>query len=270
MMRIAPLRRSLLAALCLAVPVCALFPPALSAQDGKSGHTGTVQEAPKPLNPDSREYVEHFKMTSVDREYKVRYAESAQRQNEILTAIRNMTDPMTKIFLVPSSGMIVVHAPEEAQTQIAHLLTALDQPRSRYQLTYTFTEMDGTHKIGVQHFQIVVLSGERTELNQGSRLPVSTGTSSPGVITQFTYLDVGMHIDVTLTEVQGGGILKSKVEQNSVAQDNNASMPQPVLRRTLLEGTASLLNGKPLMIGSLDVPSSTRHIDVEVEMEPVR
>jgi hypothetical protein len=37
-----------------------------------------------------------------------------------------------------------------------------------------------------------------------------------------------------------------------------------------LQSTALLTAGKPVMLGSLDVPGSTRHLDIEVVLEPVR
>jgi hypothetical protein len=44
---------------------------------------------------------------------------------------------------------------------------------------------------------------------------------------------------------------------------------EPVVRQTVLEGTSFLTPGKPLVLGSLDIPGSARHLDVEVVMEQV-
>jgi hypothetical protein len=41
-------------------------------------------------------------------------------------------------------------------------------------------------------------------------------------------------------------------------------------RRTTLEGTSYLTAGNPVMLGSLDAPTSTRQLDIEVVMEEVR
>jgi len=75
---------------------------------------------------------------------------------------------------------------------------------------------------------------------------------------------------VTLTPVAGGGVLKSKVEQSGVGEQSTiAGVQEPVVRQTVLEGTSILTMGKPLMLGSVDVPGSTRHLDIEVMMELV-
>jgi hypothetical protein len=36
-----------------------------------------------------------------------------------------------------------------------------------------------------------------------------------------------------------------------------------------LKGESLLAPGKPLMLGSVDIPGSTSHLDVEVVMEPL-
>lgn len=254
------------AALCaVGLLTAAILQPGSMCAQATAAPEGQKQttESAKPINRSPDDY-ERWKATSVDRVYRLKFQQSAQDQNEILTAMRNMLEPFTKIFLAPSTNMIVVHAPQEEQERVAKLLVALDQPHSRYRLTYTLTELDGTHKIGVQHFSMVLLSGQRSQMKQGSRLPVKAG------LAQFTYLDVGMNFDATLVEVQGGGVLKSKVEQTSIAPDSTTPTdPNPVLRQTQLEGTTSLVLNKPQAIGSLDVPSSTHRFDIEVVMEPV-
>jgi len=42
-----------------------------------------------------------------------------------------------------------------------------------------------------------------------------------------------------------------------------------VIRQATLEGTSIAKLGKPLMLGSLDIPGSTAHLDVEVTVEEV-
>jgi hypothetical protein len=64
--------------------------------------------------------------------------------------------------------------------------------------------------------------------------------------------------------------LYTKVEQSSLAEERSGMGTQdPILRQTDLEGTSILTQGKPLILGSMDIPSSTRRLDVDVVMEPV-
>jgi hypothetical protein len=65
--------------------------------------------------------------------------------------------------------------------------------------------------------------------------------------------------------------LRTKVVQSSIAEHKSGVGTQdPVIRQTTLEGTSTLVQGKPLVLGSLDIPGSTRHQEVEVLSELVR
>ena len=206
-------------------------------------------------------------------------ASSQFEATEILTAIRNMLQPSAKVYLVPSQNAIVMSTSRDQLALAQKIINDLDRPRKTYRLTYTIAELDGQKRIGVQHFAMVVVSGQKTTLRQGSKVPVATGSyntgtsgSGPmGVQTQVTYLDVGLNFDATLDESVNGVRLRTKAEQSSIAEGVSGLGPQdPIVRQTVLEGTAILTPGKPLMLGSLDVPGSTRHLDVDVMMEVVR
>ena len=129
-------------------------------------------------------------------------------------------------------------------------------------------------KIGVQRTSMVVANGQRSTMKNGSKVPVATGSyNSAGASTQtqFTYLDVGLNIDATLNEVVGGAQLKAKVEQSSATENQEiAGVREPVVRQSVMEGISMLQVGKPEVIGALDISGSTRHLEVEVLMEPVK
>ena len=97
-------------------------------------------------------------------------------------------------------------------------------------------------KIGVQHFSMVLASGGRTVLKQGSRVPIATGSTDKGtgaIQTQATYLDVGLNIDASLDGYADGVRLRTKVEQSSVAEERSGlGLQDPVIRQTQLEGTS--------------------------------
>jgi hypothetical protein len=121
---------------------------------------------------------------------------------------------------------------------------------------------------------MVVLSGSRTRMKLGSRVPIATGTyngSSTGVQTQFQYVDVGLNIDASLKETATGLELSSTVEQSGVAEEKPlGTLHEPVIRQANLTSESMMTLDKPVMLGSLDVPGSTRHLDVEVVLENVK
>ena len=194
--------------------------------------------------------------------------------NEITVAVRNLLPPDVKVYLVPSQNALTVRGTPDELALAQKIINDLDRPRKTYRVTYTTTETDGSKRIGVQHFSMIVAAGQRTALKQGSRVPIVTGsysaTGNTGAQTQITYLDVGMNFDVTMDELANGARLRSKVEQLSIAeQTSGVGVADPIIRQSALEGTSFLTLGKPLVLGSIDIPGSTRHLDVEVVIEQV-
>jgi type II secretory pathway component GspD/PulD (secretin) len=200
--------------------------------------------------------------------------------NEIMVGVRNIFDPGLKIYLLPSQNALVVSSYPEELAKVEALVQTLDRPHKSYRLTYTLTELDANKTIGTQHFSMVVVSGQRTSVKQGDKIPIATGsysngeattTPSAGIQTQFTYLDVGMNFDSTVIDYDGGVLLKSKVEQSSLGQPSLiAGIQEPVVRQTVLEGTSLLTFGKPAMLGTIDVPNSTHHFDIAVVLDPIK
>lgn len=228
------------------------------------GLSAWAQPAPAAAKP-SDDSVRTFYLTNV-----VRQSDG----NEILTAIRNIISPSAKVNFVPSENAIIVRSSPDQMALVEKIIKDLDQPRKTYRLTYTFTEMDRGKSIGTQHFSMVVISGERTQLKQGSRTPIVTGSYDSGkseTQTQVTYIDTGLNFDVLLDESADAIRLRSKVEQSSIADQVSGVGPQdPIIRQTILQGTSFLTAGKPLVLGSLDIPGSTRRLDVAVEMNPIK
>ncbi len=198
-------------------------------------------------------------------------------QNEILTAVRNMVAPSTRIFLAPGQSAIIVEGPPDQVLLAEKVIREIDLPRKVFRLTYTLTDLDGGKRVGVQHFAVVVANGQRTQMKQGNRVPLVMGTipvagaTTATNSTQVTYIDVGLTVDATVDAVENGVGLRTKVEVSSVAGDMTSALSQdPILRQTTLEGTSVLTLGKAVELGSLDVPGSTRHTQVEVVAEFVK
>jgi type II secretory pathway component GspD/PulD (secretin) len=198
--------------------------------------------------------------------------------NEIVTALRNTLPPTDKIFLVESENAILVRATPEDLALAQKLIADLDRPKKNYRLTFTVTEMDGSKQIGTEHYAMIMTSGQATTLKLGSKIPVATGSYSSGgsaagvgVQTQFTYIDVGMNFDATLTEMGNNAMLKSAVEQSSVAPETSevAGAHEPIIRQASLRGETFLTPGKPVALGSMDIPGSTSRLQIEVVMEPL-
>lgn len=200
-------------------------------------------------------------------------ASTQAEQNEILTAIRNMVNPNVKVFLVSSRDAIMISGTADQVALTHRLIRDLDITKKEYRLTYTLTEMQDGKRVGVQHFSMELVDGQRSVMKQGSRIPISTAQPTAALTSpaEIAYIDVGVNIDATLSSIAGGAILKTKVEQSSVADEkSNVGLSNPVIRQVTLEGVSKLATGQPITIGSVDIPSSTRHVEIAVLLDPAR
>jgi hypothetical protein len=197
--------------------------------------------------------------------------------HDLMNALRSVIDSHDIVYLNSTQNAIIVRAAPDDLALAQKLISDLDRPHKTYRLTYTVTEMDGTRRIGAQHFAMVLIPGQRTTLNEDSKVPIASGTYQAGngaVQTNFNYMDVGMTFDATVTELGKGVRLQSKVTQAGVAAPEESTSEakstadrQVVTRNTSLEGASFLTLGTPMVLGSVDLPGSTRHLEVEALME---
>jgi hypothetical protein len=195
--------------------------------------------------------------------------------NDIQTDLRNLL-PHARIYGMPLQHAISIKANGEDLALAHKVLAELDRPQRLYRLTYTITDMDGGKSLGTQHYSLVVAAGEKTTLKQGTRVPIVTGAASSsdnsGSSSQVQYVDVGLHIEASLDSAAEGIQLKTKIEQSSLAEEKSGiGLQDPVIRDTTLDGTAVLVLGKAVALGSLespgDGPGSSRKQEIEVLAE---
>ena len=207
--------------------------------------------------------------------YKTFYLSNLTRQKdaeEIETDLRNML-PMAKLYYVPSQSALSVRGSADDIALAQKMLADLDRPRKAYRLTYTVTETGSDQPNGAQHVTLIVTSGGMTDFKQGSKVPIVTGIYPQGAQPQHSdvqYQDVGLEIEATLNGYADGVHLRSKIAQSNVSDEKSGiGVEDPVFHQTTLEGTATLVPGKPLILGSLDIPGTNRHQQVEVVSEAI-
>lgn len=186
--------------------------------------------------------------------------------NEIQTDLRNMLS-RARIYYVPSAGALSVQGTDEDLRLARKLITEIDRAAKSYRLTYTFTETSDGKVQSTRRYAMVVTANEKTSLKEGNRIPLVTGMSEKDSSSQVQYIDVGTNIEATLD----GPRLRTKVEESSMSTDKSPVVPpDPVIRQNTLEVTATLVEGKPLVLGTIDMPGSTRHLEVSVVSELVK
>jgi type II secretory pathway component GspD/PulD (secretin) len=194
--------------------------------------------------------------------------------NDIQTDLRNML-PRAKLFYVPSQSALSIRGSAEDIALAQKIVSDLDRNKKIYRLTYTITDIDNGKRAAPQHFSIIVASGSKTDFKQGSKVPLVTGSyteNGPGSSnSQVQYQDIGLEIEASLNAYLDGVRLQTKLGESSVADEKSGVGPQdPIFRQTTLEATSTLAPGKPLVLGSIDIPGTTRRQEVEVVAEAVR
>jgi len=193
--------------------------------------------------------------------------------NEVVTAVRNMS-PRMKVFYVSTADAVSLRGTADDMQMAQKIIAEFDKPKKNYRLNYSIAESDGGKRLGTQRFSLTVAAGGRATLKQGNRVPIVTGSTEAGSSvqnTQVQYVDVGLNIDASVDGAADGVRLHSKIEQSGAAEEKSGLGAQdPIIRQNTLDGTWILLPGKPLILGSLDVPGSTRHLEIEVVVEVVK
>lgn len=114
----------------------------------------------------------------------------------------------------------------------------------------------------LQNPRIRATDGQKASLKIGSKIPVatgsynagvSTGIASIGVQTQFTYLDVGVNIDMTPTiHFDRQVTLKMRIEVS--AQNGNvviSNVTEPIITQNIVEQTIQLREGEPSILAGI-------------------
>ncbi len=123
----------------------------------------------------------------------------------------------------------------------------------------------------LQNPRIRATDGQRATLKIGQKIPVatgsynagvSTGVASIGVQTQFTYLDVGVNIDITPTVHYDREItLKTKVE---VSQQNGSvtisGVTEPIIAQRVLDQVIQLREGEPSILAGILTKQDNKNV----------
>ena len=115
----------------------------------------------------------------------------------------------------------------------------------------------------LQNPSLRATDGQRATIKIGQKIPVatgsynagvSTGVASIGVQTQFTYLDVGVNIDMTPTVHYNHEItLKMKIEVSSEGPTPAviSGVSEPIINQNVVEQVIQLKDGEPSLLAGL-------------------
>jgi general secretion pathway protein D len=208
-------------------------------------------------------------------------------QVEVLQA---RTDRLRDLGVLPGQQASVTFSPNGTTTtpaggtpapntlglnQLKHLSTkdysvTLPSATANAVLTDTYTKI-------IQNPEIRSVDGQPAKLRVGDRVPVATGSFSSGlgltggttggisplVNTQFTYLDVGVNVDLTPRIHPNREVsLKIKVEVSSVTGTSTiGGIQQPIISQRSMDGDIRLKEGEVNIISGLFERTDTKTLN---------
>jgi general secretion pathway protein D len=130
--------------------------------------------------------------------------------------------------------------------------------------------MSDSHTKLLQNPEIRALNDERSSLKIGDRIPIATGSYTPGggtsvsplINTQFQYLDVGVNIDITPHIHSNHEVtLKMSLEISSMTGTQNiGGIDQPVIGQRRIEHETRLEDGEVNLVGGILEDTETRSL----------
>jgi general secretion pathway protein D len=207
------------------------------AQNTRTKHTDLDQEA-----------VQTFYLTN---------ASQQNDANEIQTAIRNLLDPSTKIYLVPSQNAIVMRATPDQLLLAQKLINDLDHTRSEVVVDVAVLEVSKNweRKLGISLPQSISLTPQASP---------STSTSSTTTTGSNFTLNTLAHLNATNFAVTlGGG------ELDALLNDSDTRVLQnPRIRATDGQPATLKIGSKiPIATGSYSSGVSTGTVSLGVQTQ---
>lgn len=139
-------------------------------------------------------------------------------------------------------------------------------PIETYKVDFQIRE-DGVAK--PRRYTIMTDSTGQGRFRVGTKVAYATALSPTGVPTSYSYMDIGVSINVRVRPGATGKVaLNADVEITSVqAQEKMA--PNPSVSNVRTDINAQVTPKKPTLMASIEDPSTSKKFDVEVTVTPV-
>lgn len=139
-----------------------------------------------------------------------------------------------------------------------------DQSRF-YKLEFTVKELSGGKVTNSRSYVTIGRSQNKSQsIRTGDRVPVAQG------INNFSYIDVGVNIDVTDLTQSGNDLrLHVAAEISSAEKNTDPARPEPIIRRTQWSSSVVLPLRKPTVLFSSDSTGSQSQTQLELVATPL-
>lgn len=140
-------------------------------------------------------------------------------------------------------------------------LSAQDQAAS-YKVDYVIKEANAQPR----RYAVLIERGSKGNFRVGTRQPYLSGAN------QYQYADVGVNIDVRLSDSGRGLTLDTGIEISSMMSDSKTAPAGalPVIAQIRTNVTNLMPVGKPLVIATIDDPVTLKKFEIEATLSVVK
>ncbi len=202
-------------------------------------------------------------------------------QNELLTALRNVLDTNTKIFLVQSQNAIVMRATPDQLLLTQELLNNLDRPHSEVVVDVAVLEVnrDKSRNLGItlpQAFSITpqVANATTTTTNSSTGSTTTTGTSTASTTSSLTLNSLahltGANFAVSLGTASVNALLSdsdTRILQNPRIRATDGQRALLKIGQRIPVATGSFSSGASTAIVSSLVNTQFQYLDIGVTID---
>jgi hypothetical protein len=155
-------------------------------------------------------------------------------------------------------------APSEKKSETETAVSERDKPVHAYRLDFSVNELDDGKKINTRQYSLNLNADDANEIKIGTRVPVESGHE------QFQYIDIGTSIWCRIGERADGVPLSVRADISNLAIPDQGASPRPVVRQFKINASTLAVPGKPMIVGSVDDPSSKRQFQLKVTVTKLR
>jgi len=142
------------------------------------------------------------------------------------------------------------------------------QQRDVFKVEFTVRDSgDAGGKTG-RKYSLLVYGQDKGVFKIGNRVPVPAGGGGMQN-TQFTYLDVGVNIDVMLQEAMGKIGMRADLDLSTAIVNEKLPGAAPTISQIKMAISTAIPPGKPTIVASFDDPVTARKFDVEALVNKV-
>jgi hypothetical protein len=162
---------------------------------------------------------------------------------------------LTCIFLLAAAALAQNDAPKPAAP-----------PPEFFRLDFSLKELEGGKLVNTRSYQTMAVTGNNVaSIRSGGKVPSNTGTDKG-----YTYIDVGVNIDVRrVTRMNDELNLDVTAEISGVVEPNDHPALPPVVRQTRWNSVVVVPMGKATVLFKSDDPASKRQLQLEMTATPI-